>query len=160
MRKQTHKFSYMRPLCQIKDSSSVMIRTVDTDVLNLALGLFKNLKLQKLWIDFGSGKQRCFLPIHKIELDPLKLEGLRFFMAVTSCDPVSILAHVSKATAWKVWELFPEVNEAFSLLSNRPLEQDIEKAMPLLERFVVLLYHRTSNCLCVNDCHRELFCKG
>ena len=35
---------------------SVMIRTVDTDVLNLALSLFKNLKLEKLWMDFGSEK--------------------------------------------------------------------------------------------------------
>ena len=39
-----------------KRVTSVMIRTVDTDVLNLALSLFKNLKLEKLWMDFGSEK--------------------------------------------------------------------------------------------------------
>ena len=32
--------------------------------------------------------------------------------------------------------------------------------MPLLERFVVLLYHQASNCVDVNSCRRELFCKG
>ena len=111
-------------------------------------------------MDFGSGKQRCFLPIHDMLLDPAKVAGLRFFMALTGCDQVSFFAHVSKATAWKVWNLFPEVDEIFATLSNRPTEADIKDAMPLLERFVVLLYHRTSNCSDVNSCRRELFCKG
>ena len=96
-----------------------MIRTVDTDVLNLALSLFKQLELKKLWMDFGSGMQRCFLPIHEMILDPAKVAGLRFFMALTGCDQVSFFAHVSKATAWKVWNLFPEINEVFAILSNR-----------------------------------------
>ena len=81
-------------------------------------------------------------------------------MALTGCDQVSFFAHVSKATAWKVWKVFPEVNQTFATLSNKPLDSDIEKAMPLLERLVVLLYHRTSNCSDVNTCRRELFCNG
>ena len=143
-----------------KGFSSVMIRTVDTDVLLLSISLYDDLDLDQLWIDFGSGKQRCFLPIHEMVLDSVKRDGLRFFFAFTGCDQVSFFAHVSKATALKVWSLFPIVDESFAKLSNCPTDDDIAESMPLLERFVVLLYHRTSNCVDVNSCRRELFCKG
>ena len=103
----------------------VMIRTVDTDVLMLSISLFDDLQLDELWIDFGSGKQRCYLPIHEMILDPVKRVGLRFFFAFTGCDQVSFFSHVSKATAWKIWKVFPDANEAFARLSNRPTESDI-----------------------------------
>ena len=32
--------------------------------------------------------------------------------------------------------------------------------MPVLERYVVLLYHKTPNLSDVNSCRRELFCNG
>ena len=143
-----------------KGITRVMIRTVDTDVFLLAVSLYDSLNLEQLWIDFASGKQRCYLPIHEMVLDPLKRNGLRFFFAFTGCDQVSFFAHVSKATAWKIWTLYPDVSEAFAMLSNRPSDEDIETSLPLLERFVVLLYHRTSNCDDVNSCRRELFCNG
>ena len=128
-----------------------------TDVLMLSISLFDNLQLDELWIDFGSGKQRCYLPIHEMILDPVKRVGLRFFFAFTGCDQVSFFSRVSKATAWKIWKVFPDANEAFARLSNRPTESDIAELMPLLELFVVLLYNRTSNCSDVNSCRRELF---
>ena len=46
-----------------------MIRTVDTDVFLLSISLYDDLNLEQLWIDFGSGKQRCFLPIHDMVLE-------------------------------------------------------------------------------------------
>ena len=79
-----------------------MIRTVDTDVFLLSISLYDDLNLEQFWIDFGSGKQRCFLPIHDMVLDPTKRVGLRFFFAFTGCDQVSFFAHISKATLWKV----------------------------------------------------------
>ena len=93
-------------------------------------------------------------------LGPLERDGLRFFFAFTGCDQVSFFAHITKATAWKVWSLFPAVNESLAKLTYRPIDDDIAKSMPLLEQFVVLLYHRTSNCVDVKICKRELFCKG
>ena len=42
--------------------------------------------------------------------------------------------------------LFLEVNTWFAKLSNRPNDDDIVRALPVLERYIVLLYHRTSNC--------------
>ena len=40
-----------------------------------------------------------------------------------------------------------------------PKVQDEIDSMPILERFAVLMYDRTSNCLDVNSCGRELFVK-
>ena len=137
-----------------------MIRTVDTDVLVLAISLFNDFGVTQLWIDFGSGKHRIFLPIHEMCIDEIKRMGLRFFYCFTGCDQVSFLANVSKKTAWKIWEIFPNVNKAFATLSNRPTDNDIDEAMPIIERVVILLYHRTSNCTSVNECRRELFCNG
>ena len=36
----------------------------------------------------------------------------------------------------------------------------VKDAMPILERFTVLLYSRSSNALTTNECRRELFCQG
>ena len=40
----------------IQDAQTVKIKTVDTDVIIVALITFPNLSLEKLWIEFGSGK--------------------------------------------------------------------------------------------------------
>ena len=155
----TRVFLHVRDMAA-KGFHRVMIRTMDTDLLILAISLFEDLGLEQLWMDFGSGKHRVFLPIHEMHLGEIKRLSLRFFFCFTGCDQVSFFAHVSKKTAWKIWELFPDVSEAFASLSDQPTEADIEKAMPALERLVILLYHRTSNCLAVNECRRELFSNG
>lgn len=40
----------------IQDAQTVKIKTVDTDVIIVALIIFPNLSLEKRWIEFGSGK--------------------------------------------------------------------------------------------------------
>ena len=90
----------------------------------------------------------------------IKCTGLRFFYCFTGCDQFSFLANVSKKIAWKIWDVFPNVNKAFATLSNHTTDNDIHEAMSILKRFVILLYHQTSNCTSVNECRRELFCNG
>ena len=58
-------------------------------------------------------------------LDSTKRAGLRFFFAFSGCDQVSFFAHISKATAWEVWIVFPEVSVWFVKLSNHPNDDDI-----------------------------------
>ena len=41
----------------------VMIKTVDTDVVVLAVALFSELNDNKLWIDFGSGQNQSYFPV-------------------------------------------------------------------------------------------------
>ena len=77
----------------LKGHSKITVRTVDTDVLVIAASVFarSNERLEELWIDFGTGKHRQFVPIHVIfsNLGQSKALGLPFLHAFTGCDSVS-----------------------------------------------------------------------
>ena len=68
----------------------VMIRTVDTDVVVLALACFHRLQMSNLWIAFGTGKQVRYIPIHLLAtyLGPDRCLALPFFHAFTGCATV------------------------------------------------------------------------
>ena len=46
--------------------SKVIIKTGDTDVVVIALGMFTRCGLDELWIEFGKGNSMKLLPIHVI----------------------------------------------------------------------------------------------
>ena len=50
-----------------------------------------------------------------------------------------------------------EATAVFKSLSKQPTMKDAQDALPLLERFVVLLYDRESQCQSVNDARKVLF---
>ena len=54
--------------------------------------------------------------------------------------------------------MFPELTPVLHTLSSSPQYID-EESMSVLERFVVLLYDRTSNLTKVNEARHELFSK-
>ena len=59
--------------------TKIAIRTVDTDVLVLAISAFSHLEdmVEELWVDFGTGKNRSFFPVHQIYNDgKSKVKGL------------------------------------------------------------------------------------
>ena len=120
----------------------VMIKTVDTDVVVLAVALFAGLNVKELWIDFGSGQNQAYYPIHTIynSLRPEKSKGLLFFHAFTGCDQTSFFANCRKKSAWSTWFNFDGVTETFIKLSSKPTITTVKEAMPMLERFVVLMY--------------------
>ena len=63
----------------------VMLRTVDTDVVVLAISLFHHLQIDELWISFGEGKNLSFFSIHDIcsSLGPVRSAALSAFHAFT-----------------------------------------------------------------------------
>ena len=69
----------------------ILIRTVDTDMVILAIAFAKKLEVKELWVAFGVGKHLRYLPIHKIagSLTTQQCEGVPFFNAFTRCDTVS-----------------------------------------------------------------------
>ena len=142
----------------------VVIRTVDTDVLVITISTFDKLEsfVEELWLDFRAEKNGKFYPVHDIyeELRKSKAMGLPFFHAFTGCDQVSFLSHVIKSSAWKVWKSYDEVTPYFAPLSNQPSLDEVQAAVPTLERFTVILYDRTSNSVTTNARRRDLFCKG
>ena len=131
-----------------------MIRTVDTDVVVLAVFLAQGLGSEyELWLAFGTSKHFRYIAAHKIanRLGPM-------FHALTGCDTVSSFVGHGKKTAWNTWNVLPELTGVLVQLSCAP--SDIpEGVMLTIERFVILLYDRTSICTDINKARQKLFAK-
>ena len=74
--------------------NKIVLRTVDTDVLVLAVANIQHLQLRELWLDFGVGKSHRMIPAHSIaaKLGPEKASALPFFHALTGSDTTSAFA--------------------------------------------------------------------
>lgn len=143
-------------------SNTVAIRTVDTDVVVLAIAFFSKLQLKELWIHFGVGKNVRLLAIHELSsvFGPDKSAALPVFHSMTGCDTTSSFSGRGKKSAWDAWSSYPVVTEAFLNLSRMGVNDQIDRAtVDVLERFVVIMYDRTSECLDLNSCRRHLFTK-
>jgi hypothetical protein len=138
---------------------SAMIKTVDTDVVILAVGMFQECEVDKLWVEFGTGRTLRYIPIHTLveKIGQDKAKALPGFHAFTGCDQVSAFSGRGKQTAWKTLESMPESIQTFKTLGSMPSDTDIAENMTTVERFVVLLYDRSSECQTTNDARQELF---
>ena len=137
--------------------SKISIRTVDTDVLILAVTVSQSLNMIELWVAFGTGKHFRFIAAHEIAntLGPNRCTALPLFHAFTGCDTVSFFSGRGKRTAWNNWMAFGDVTQALCTLVDTP--DAIETCIQVLERFVVLMYERTSNLSSVNQARMQLF---
>ncbi len=158
----THEEADTRILLHVEDAAmcghtKIAIRTVDTDVLVLAVTSAQRLDIPELWVAFGTGKNFRFLPAHDIarELGPERCVALSMFHAFTVCDTVSCFGGRGKRTAWDTWNVYDEVTPAFCALAATP--DSIEDWVQPLERFVVLLYDRTSGLGSINQARKQLF---
>ena len=73
-----------RMFLHLKDFSAtghrkVSLKTVDTDVVVFAISLFHKLDLEELWIEFGTGDNLEWLPIHEYA------ENLGEYMSSDAC---------------------------------------------------------------------------
>ena len=160
----THEEADTRIMLHLKDmvmegNSKVLIRTVDTDVVVLAINAVEFLGIPELWIAFGVGTSFRFLAVHEMAnaLGPERCMALPMFHAFTGSDTVSFFGGRGKKTAWKVWMGFDDVTRAFCDLGATP--DAINESMELLERFVILLYDQTSAEISVNHARRQLSTK-
>ena len=146
-----------------KQYNSVIIRTVDSDVVVLAVYVFACLtpSLNSLWVAFGTGKSYRLIPVHRIcsALGHQKCLALPMFHALTGCDTVSSFSSRGKKSAWDTWDVFPELTVTLSALMGRPGVLEVHAAMKVLERFFVLLYDKTSSKSCVNETRVDLFAR-
>ena len=135
----------------------VMIRTVDSDVLVLAIAATQQLNIEELWIAFASGKSFRYPPAHEIarSLGPDKCIALPFLHAFSGCDTVSSFAGRGKKTVWDIWKTFDDVTPAFSTLASMP--SSVDDQLEVRERFVILIYDRTSSEEKVNEARKQLF---
>jgi len=68
-----------------------LVRTVQSDVVILAIHCFASLGLSELWACLGTGKKTRDIPTHTLfaQLGPSRCMALLWFHAVTGCDTVS-----------------------------------------------------------------------
>jgi len=141
-------------------SQRFCIRTVDTDIVVLALSCFHRLCVSELWIHFGVGKNVRLIPIHELSaaIGPSKCSALPAFHALTGCDTASYLYGKGKRSAWSAWDAYPVLTE--TLIKFNDVTDNIDSSLlSVLERFVVILYDRTSDCTSLNKARQQLFTK-
>jgi hypothetical protein len=161
----THEEADTRIMIHCRDAvihghRSITIRTVDSDVVFISIAVFDSLNAEELWIAFGTGKNYRFIPVHEI-VENLGFDvskSMAFFHAFTGCDTVSSFAGRGKKIAYDVWQAFPQITETFKTLGNNPAEIT-EEQVNKLQRYVSLLYDRTSALIDVNECRKYLFSK-
>jgi len=143
----------------------ILIRTVDSDVVVLAVATAQQLQsdLEELWIAFGTARHYRYLSAHAMcqALGPDKSRVLPLFHAFTGCDTVSAFAGKGKRSAWEAWNVFPDLTKTFLGLMDLPPGGSIPgDLMTDIERFVVILYHRSSQTSSVNMTRKDLFTKN
>jgi hypothetical protein len=139
----------------------IMLRTVDTDVVVLAVANMQQLPIDELWVAFGVGSAYRHIAIHTIAtaIGCEKASALPYFHALTGCDVTSSFYGKGKKSAWDAWNNCSFVTEPFASLSNCPKE--LSKSMrALLEHFVVQMYSKTLNATSVNEARLILFSNG
>ena len=137
----------------------MLIRTVDTDVVVLAVFAIRQLTAGcELWLAFGTRKSFLYLAAQQIAvcLGPERSCALPMFHTLTGCNTASSFAGQGKKTAWSTWKSLPELTDAILMLANGPKEIP-DDAMNIIERFVILLFERTSTCTQVDHARRKLF---
>ena len=102
----THEEADTRVFVHCLDSvregtKKLLIRTVDTDVVVMAISVFQRLSASEIWIAFGSSKAFRHIEVHKIAavLGPEKSLALPAFHALTGCDQASSFCSKGKKTA-------------------------------------------------------------
>ena len=105
----------------LKGHRRVSIRTVDTDLLVLAVASFDKIKPDELWVILGTGSHLRSMAIHELmaKMDSRYCNSLRIFHAFTGCDTVSFSGR-GKKTVWATWRAFLEVTDAFIELEREP----------------------------------------
>jgi hypothetical protein len=136
----------------------IIIRTVDSDVVVLGVALVHKIPLEELWIQFGVGKSQHYIAVHDIakQLGIEKSLALPMFHALTGCDTTSSFYYCGKNTAWEAWEAYPELTDALLALSEPPC--DPSTIFAIIERFIIIMYDRTSDISCINAARNDMFC--
>ena len=140
----------------------ILVRSVDTDVVVLVVMVAQKLSSQyEIWLAFGTGKNFRYLAAHKMAscLGPERSLALPMFHAMTGCDTVSSFVGHGKKTAWTICKSLPELTGTLLKLADSPARVT-EEAMKAIERFVILLYDKTSTCTDVNKARKKLFAKN
>lgn len=153
---------------QTDNAKTVLIRTVDTDVIVILIGKFHYLTAiqpdLELWVSFGMGRNFSFISINVIcnDLGEARSRSLPVLHALSGCDTTSTFYGKSKKSVWHTWELYPEITPTLQFLADNPFYQLTVDSdhFKCLERFTVILYDKLSPLDAINKARMEIFCKN
>ena len=116
--------------------------------------------LKELWVDFGVNEDHRYISAHGIAkaLGKQKADALPLFHASSACDTVSSFNRIGKKNAWETWKVLLSLTKTFQELAKCP--NLLSFATDEVERFVLILYSRTSECKFVNETRKKLFACG
>ena len=147
-------------------AETVLVRTVDTDVVVILVGLFFDLVTiqpsSDFWIAFGMGKNYRLYHINSIceSLGEPRSRALPVFHAFSGCDTTSAFNGKGKKSVWRAWQAYDDATETFACLAKHPfmlLDADTDNFQKL-ERLTVILYDKWSASFSVNETRKLLFC--
>ena len=110
----TRMFLHLKDLSE-KGHRKITLKTVDTDVVVIALSQFHKLEIEELWIEFGTGTNLHWLPIHEYanNLGESTCQAMPVWFAFTGCDTVSSFFGRGKKIAWNTLKSYPAVIDTF-----------------------------------------------
>ena len=146
---------------------SIVVTTVDTDVVVILIGIHQSIIEQypdaDIWVGFGPKKYFRYYHINTLHEDwgTSKARAMPFFHALTGSDTTSQFCRHGKRAAWNTWTAFHEATEAFLISADQPFIAVDESShlCKIVERFICLLYESSTELTSVNDQRRELFTK-
>ena len=144
-------------------SKSMLVKASDTDILVIAISTMPTLQaivLQQLWVAFVQGRNMRWIPVHELyrSVGHEKGRGITLVHTVTSCDVVSAFRGKGKKSARQTWDMCAEASGVFARLSQYPpTVNDYE--MDILEKFVVIMYDRSSTATGVNNARLDMFAR-
>ena len=106
-----------------KGYNNILIRSVDTDIVVLAVAAAAKLDVEELWIAFMEQLKASATYLlmrllgHLCLVNPLLCQC---FHAYTGCDTVSSFSTKGKKSAWTTWMSYDDVTSTFLSLSTRP----------------------------------------
>ena len=108
-----------------KGVTKILVRTVDTDILVILIGLLSNLPPDtQIWIAFGTGKNFKYYSINAIHqsFGPEKSKTLPFFHAFTGSDTTSQFLGKGKKSAWDAWKAYEDITRTFACIAEQPFQ--------------------------------------
>ena len=138
-----------------------VVYATETGVVVLAIVVSSVLRDCEIWVAFGHGFKLRFIPCHLIaaKLGNDGSWGLLLMHALSGCDTSSAFHGIGKKTAWSVWCSMPHLATVFSRLDHAPSQVSPDD-LKEIERYVVLLYQRTSALSHVNEAMKQLFAQN
>ena len=145
-------------------ATNILVRTVDTDVIVILVGLFFNIQSPvNTWVGFGTGKKFRYYSINSIcqALGEDKSRAILFFHAFSGCDTTSQFHGKAKKSVWEAWKSFPPATTAFVQIFQEPFQQLTlqSRLFEVLEHFTCVIYDRTTELSSVSDLRQDLFSK-